>query len=565
MHTGVFAKHPITGLSIPIYVASYVVPDYGTGAVMGVPAHDERDWEFVRINRIISEDNIKKVIMPVIQDNSKATGMQHSNKVFTSRGILTAECGQYAGLSSDDAEKAIVNDAQKAGYGRWSVQYRLRDWLISRQRYWGAPIPIIHCAKCGVVPVLESELPILLPTDVTFSGRGGSPLKQVQEWLNCKCPKCQGSAMRDTDTMDTFVDSSWYFMRYMDSKNSNQPFCPKKASNLLPVDVYIGGIEHANLHLLYSRFFTKFMFKQGMFALKGDINEPGQDEPFKQLVTQACIIVAAKFNPSGLLIGVSYSRSLQSNLNQIGGMVHGKTFKDPISGRFLKPDEVDLSNPSKPIQISTGMTSIISFEKMSKSKYNGVDPETTINNYGADATRLHILFKAPVSEVLEWEDASIVGMQRWIARVWRLVESIVEKDLSTNNQSLNFNMNLLSKEDRETYRIINITIKEVTEDYKNSTFNTAVSALIKLTNHLTSISPYQNENASKKSTIVSQTYEYGVKTLVKMMAPMAPSIGEEFWEILNQGKQHITSVFEELWPKVDTECLSASEVTCVVQ
>ncbi|CAG8506230.1 11442_t:CDS:10 [Racocetra persica] len=294
MHTGVFAKHPITGLSIPIYVASYVVPDYGTGAVMGVPAHDERDWEFVRVNRIISEENLKKVIIPVIRDNSKVTEMQHSNKVFTSRGILSAECGQYSGLSSDDAEKAIVNDAQKAGYGRWSVQYRLRDWLISRQRYWGAPIPVIHCAKCDVVPVSESELPILLPANVTFSGRGGSPLKQVQEWINCKCPKCQGPAMRDTDTMDTFVDSSWYFMRYADSKNSNQPFCPKKASNLLPVDVYIGGIEHANLHLLYSRFFTKFMFKQGMFVLKGDITEP---EPFKQLVTQACIIVVTKFNP----------------------------------------------------------------------------------------------------------------------------------------------------------------------------------------------------------------------------------------------------------------------------
>lgn len=218
MHTGVFAKHPITGISIPIYVASYVVPDYGTGAVMGVPAHDERDWEFVKVNHIISEENIKRVIIPLIQDNTTL----YSNKVFTSRGILTAECGQYAGLSSDDAEKAIVEDAQKTGYGRWSVQYRLRDWLISRQRYWGTPIPVIHCAKCDVVPVPESELPILLPTNVTFSGRGGSPLKQVQEWLNCKCPKCQGPALRDTDTMDTFVDSSWYFMRYADSKNSNQ-------------------------------------------------------------------------------------------------------------------------------------------------------------------------------------------------------------------------------------------------------------------------------------------------------------------------------------------------------
>ncbi|CAG8481214.1 21382_t:CDS:10 [Rhizophagus irregularis] len=516
INTGLYATHPITGATIPIYVASYVVSDYGTGAVMGVPAHDQRDWNFTKANRIVDEKDIRRVVKPY------SAKFIEECEVYTSYGILTSDCGQYAGMSSENAINAIVNDAEKRGYGRSAVQYRLRDWLISRQRYWGAPIPMIHCSRCNVVPVPESELPVILPTNISLTGRGGSPLKYVKDWLNTKCPKCHGPAERDTDTMDTFVDSSWYFMRYTDPNNILLPFSHDKASKYLPIDVYVGGVEHAILHLLYSRFFTKFLYKLGMYKPIHN-NTQGRDEPFRQLVTQ--------------------------------GMVHAKTFKDPLTGRFLKPEEVDLSNPNEPIQKSTRLAPEISFEKMSKSKYNGIDPEITIEKYGADATRLHMLYKAPVSEILEWEDSSIVGMQRWILRVWRLVESIA--NFPRQSDDLILNMSMMSNEEKETYRLINFTIKELTTIfYDTYSFNTAVSYLIKLTNHLTSISP--NVNMSRP------VYIYGVKCLVKMMAPMAPSLGEEFWEVLNKGRGTRT-IFEESWPKVDNKGLSVEEVTCVVQ
>ncbi|RIA96498.1 leucyl-tRNA synthetase [Glomus cerebriforme] len=482
VNTGLYATHPITGATIPIYIASYVVSDYGTGAVMGVPAHDQRDWNFTKANRIIDEKDIKRVVKPTYN----GVDFIEKGEVYTSYGILTSDCGQYAGMTSKNANNAIVNDAEKGGYGRSAVQYRLRDWLISRQRYWGAPIPMIHCPRCNAVPVPESELPVILPTNISLTGRGGSPLKYVEDWLNIKCPKCHGPAKRDTDTMDTFVDSSWYFIRYTDPNNTLLPFSHDKASKYLPVDVYVGGVEHAILHLLYSRFFAKFLHQLGMYASMHDNTQ----EPFKQLVTQ-----------------------------------------------------------------STGLAPEISFEKMSKSKYNGIDPETTIEKYGADATRLHILFKAPISEVLEWEDSSIVGMQRWILRVWRLVESVANSP--QQNDDLILDMRMMNNEERETYRLINFTIKELTKIFSETySFNTAVSHLIKLTNHLTSISP--NVNKSRP------VYIYGVRCLVKMMAPMAPSIGEEFWEDLNENKKTQT-VFEEPWPKVDNKGLNVDDVTCVVQ
>nr|CAG8591932.1 12110_t:CDS:10 [Entrophospora candida] len=361
------------------------------------------------------------------------------------------------------------------------VTYRLRDWLISRQRYWGTPIPIIHCPKCDacIVPVPDSELPILLPQNVSFSSRGGSPLKQIHDWVNCECPKCHGPAKRDTDTMDTFVDSSWYFLRYIDPKNSTRPFSFEEASKYLPVDIYVGGVEHAILHLLYSRFFTKFLIQQGMYISKNQSNSSNFNEPFKRLITQ--------------------------------GMVHGKTFKDPVSGRFLKPEEVDTTDPNNPIQKSTGLVPIVSFEKMSKSKYNGINPETIIDIYGADAIRLYMLFKAPVSEVLEWDDSSVVGMQRWIVRVWKLVCSITTEkniELSKNDDDdegiIKLDILKMNNNEKDTYRFINNTIREVTRAYDDIfSFNTGVSSLIKLTNHLSSVSPSLNKQDQPSSTSAS--------------------------------------------------------------
>ncbi|CAG8632493.1 13151_t:CDS:10, partial [Funneliformis mosseae] len=526
--TNLYATHPITGELIPIYVASYVVSDYGTGAIMGVPAHDERDWNFTKLNHIVNKKDIKKVVNPIFYKDD-GTDLIEDGEVYTTYGTLTSDCGKYSGMKSEDAMRKIVDDAETGGYGRSAVQYRLRDWLISRQRYWGAPIPVIHCPECDVVPVPEGELPVMLPTDITLSGRGGSPLKYVEDWLNTKCPKCQGPAKRDTDTMDTFVDSSWYFMRYTDPNNASLPFSYDNASKYLPVDVYVGGAEHAILHLLYSRFFVKFLYKQGMYnPIHENIQEQG--EPFKQLVTQ--------------------------------GMVHAKTFKDPLTGRFLKPEELDLSKLNEPIQKSTGLAPVVSFEKMSKSKHNGIDPEATIERYGADATRLHMLFKAPISEILEWEDSSIIGMQRWILRVWKLVENLANFQQSSD---LKLDMSIMNNDEKETYRMINFTIKEMTTIFSETfSFNTAVSSLIKLTNHLTSVSPIINKSDRNENSIISPVYIHGVKSLVKMIAPMAPSIGEEFWECLNKERK-IRTIFEESWPKVDNKGLSVEEVTCVVQ
>ncbi|CAG8485491.1 5907_t:CDS:10 [Ambispora gerdemannii] len=538
IHTGLYATNPFTGESLPIYVSPYVLSDYGSGAVMGVPAHDKRDWEFTSINKIANDNEIRRVVEPLSIEKDKT-----ENQVYTGYGILTSESGAYKGLKTVDAMQAIVRDAQKAGFGRWVTQYRLRDWLLSRQRYWGTPIPMIHCEKLP-----ECELPVLLPSNVSFTGRGESPLKQDKDWMNCKCPKCHGPATRDTDTMDTFVDSSWYFLRFVDPKNLMEPFSSSIASSLLPVDVYVGGVEHAILHLLYARFFSKFMLHQKMYD-ENEKRQPGNGEPFKVLITQ--------------------------------GMVQGKTYKDPVNGRFLKPEELDFSSPGAPVQKSTGQLPIISFEKMSKRKYNGVDPEAIIEKHGADSTRLFILFKAPVSEILEWDDSSIIGMQRWLNRVWRLIELVLEDSKNnTNSEQHDLSVDNMNEQDIDTYRIINLTVKEVTNALSETyTLNTVVSDLIKLTNHLNnsittshSRSPSNKNNKetnldSDTSSSLSPVFVYGVETLVKLLAPMAPSFAEESWEFLKKryDNNKTRSIFEESWPKIDSTSFSVNKVNCAIQ
>ncbi|KAI8375626.1 leucyl-tRNA synthetase [Choanephora cucurbitarum] len=509
--TGLYAKNPFTQEDIPVYVAPYVLSDYGTGAVMGVPAHDKRDFEFCKTNQVV--DKVRFVIEPAIQE--VGTLLDQSSP-YVAEGVLTASSGPYKGMKSKAAMKSIIRDAEKMGVGRAATQFRLRDWLLSRQRYWGAPIPIVHCPTCQVVPVPKEDLPVHLPLDVEFSGKGQSPLARHEEWVNCKCPKCQGPAKRETDTMDTFVDSSWYFMRYTDPNNTALPFDPTKASAMLPVDIYIGGVEHAILHLLYSRFISKAMFKQGAYSETAD-TKPGHGEPFNVLLTQ--------------------------------GMVHGRTFKDPKTQRFLKPEEVDSSDFANPKMIATGETPLISFEKMSKSKYNGVDPVSVVSECGVDPTRLHILYKAPPSEVLEWEDASIVGMQRWLAKVLKLSQA-VPKQAQTGMPSLDH----MSPAEREMYRMTNQTIKQVTETLStNYSFNTAISDLIKLSNFIT----------SQKLESNSPVYQHAVQSLVKMMAPMTPSTSEECWEAIADDNKN--SVFNQSWPTFDPRALEKDEIDCIVQ
>lgn len=505
--TGLYAHNPFTKQDIPVYVAPYVLSDYGTGAVMGVPAHDKRDFEFCQVNKVV--EDIRFVVEPRIQPLDEPLD---KSIPFTAEGVLTDLSGPYKGMKSKEAAKAILKEAQNMGVGRPATQFRLRDWLLSRQRYWGAPIPIVHCPACDVVPVPKEDLPVSLPLDVEFSGKGQSPLARKEDWINCKCPNCQGPAKRETDTMDTFVDSSWYFMRYTDPKNTSLPFDPVKASALLPVDTYIGGVEHAILHLLYSRFISKVMLKQGTYQQSPE-TKPGNGEPFNILLTQ--------------------------------GMVHGRTFKDPKTSRFLKPEEVDLSDPANPKIIETGETPSISFEKMSKSKYNGVDPVTVTNECGVDPTRLHILYKAPPSEVLEWDDKSIVGMQRWLVKVLKLSQS-------TDKTAQLPLMKEMSKEERELYRVTHQTIKQVTDNMTTTySFNTVISDLIKLSNTI----------SASLVTASSPVYSHAVQSLVKMMAPMTPSMSEECWENMAQNN----SVLQQSWPELHAEALEKDELLCIIQ
>ncbi|KAI7890879.1 leucyl-tRNA synthetase [Mucor mucedo] len=512
--TGLYALNPFTNEDIPVYVAPYVLSDYGTGAVMGVPAHDKRDFEFCKVNGVV--DQMRYVVEPAIKDLDQSTGVDTSVP-YVAQGILTAASGPYQGMKSKEAGKAILKAAQSMGVGHPATQFRLKDWLLSRQRYWGAPIPIIHCPSCKVVPVPKEDLPVNLPLDVEFSGKGQSPLARKEDWVNCKCPKCQGPAKRETDTMDTFVDSSWYFMRYTDPKNKELPFDPVKASSLLPVDIYIGGVEHAILHLLYSRFFSKALLKQGAYQELPN-TKPGNGEPFNVLLTQ--------------------------------GMVHGRTYKDPKTSRFLKPEEVDVSDHDNPKIIATGEQPLISFEKMSKSKYNGVDPVSVVEECGVDPTRLHILYKAPPSEVLEWESDSIIGMQRWLSKVLKLSKSTT---LTSNEIPA---LTSMSTEEREMYRVTNHTVKQVTESMSNSySFNTAISDLIKLSNHVSSSSVEP----------ASAVYQHAVQSLVKMMAPMTPSMSEECWESLHGQGEKSHSVLEQTWPTFVPEALEKDQVDCIVQ
>ncbi|KAI8069306.1 leucyl-tRNA synthetase [Gongronella butleri] len=513
--TGLYAQHPISGAQLPVYIAPYVLSDYGTGAVMGVPAHDKRDWEFCAANNIV--DKVQFVVEPAIQPVDATPHVP--TEPFTSQGVLTAVNGKYAGLKSKQAMKAIVSDAVQQGFGRPATQFRLKDWLLSRQRYWGAPIPIVHCPKCDVVPVPEEDLPVVLPLDVEFKGRGPSPLAAAEDWVNCKCPKCNGPAKRETDTMDTFVDSSWYFMRHTDASNTSLPFDSLKASSQLPVDVYIGGVEHAILHLLYSRFFSKFLYKQGAYTDTAE-TLPGRGEPFNVLLTQ--------------------------------GMVQGRTLKDPDTLQFLKPDEVDVSDPAAPKVSATGKTALVSYEKMSKSKYNGVNPVDVVASQGVDATRLHMLFKAPPSEALEWDDASIVGMQRWLGKVMKLAQGgQAVGELPA--------LDAMTREERDLHRSAHETIKQVTDALSSTyAFNTVISDLIKLSNQL-------GANSVPAS---SPVYQSALQSLVVMMAPMAPCMAEEAWDALQSASgnsKNIKSVFQQPWPNVDTQALVKDTIQCVIQ
>ncbi|KAL6057047.1 Leucine--tRNA ligase, variant 2 [Balamuthia mandrillaris] len=529
-------KHPFKkDIHLPIYVGDYVVMDYGTGAVMGVPAHDSRDWEFAHKHNL----PIRPVISP-----SDASSDSSSSLPFEGEGtLINSFNAEWNGLTSQQAKRQLTEWATRNGVGGTRVQYKLRDWLISRQRYWGAPIPIVYCENegngegkggCGAVPVPEEELPVVLPTgdEVKITGRGGSPLGQMEQWVHTRCPKCGGPARRETDTMDTFVDSSWYFLRYPDAHNSKRVFDGAKTNQWMPVDVYIGGIEHAILHLLYSRFITKFLHSRGYIQHK---------EPFPNLLTQ--------------------------------GMVTGQTFKDPHSGEFIKKEYV-VQKGDKYFDTRTGTELKVSWEKMSKSKYNGIDPNQILSEYGADTARLFVLFKAPPPAELEWDPSAIAGQHRWLHRVWNLVNAALNDSNMEEKEGEQTEQN-----EKEVLRVVHETIKKVTQDLEapSFSFNTAVAELMKLSNAIGTLSPR------------SPIYSLALRSLCLLMAPFAPHISSEMWSALSSpsyssssssssslsfdeeatrewaGNISSSSVFSQRWPKWKEEYLQKDEVTVAIQ
>lgn len=494
--TGGVAVNPFTGEEIPIWIADYVLYEYGTGAVMGVPAHDVRDFQFAQEKQL----PIKVVIAPEDANTGETLVLPEA---YTNAGIIV-NSGDFDGMASVEGKQAIIEYAEKQGWGKGRIQYRLRDWLISRQRYWGAPIPVIHCPNCGAVPVPDVDLPVKLPEDVVFTAGRVSSLAQLEGWANVPCPSCGTPAKRETDTMDTFIDSSWYFLRYPDAKNGQQAFDPSKVNDWLPVDQYVGGIEHAILHLLYSRFFTKVLRDRGLLNF---------DEPFSRLLTQ--------------------------------GMVQGLTYMNPTTEKWIPSNLVDPADPKDP---ETGEKLDVSFKTMSKSKYNGVAPEDVINKYGADTARMFILFKAPPEKDLEWDESDVEGQFRFLNRVWRLVSEFVQgkgaKPCAPTEGDL-------TKSEKDLRRAIHTAIKNITEDLQDDyQFNTGVSELMKLSNALT-------DATCKESPI----YAEGIATLILLLAPFAPHIAEELWQLIgNSDSIHIQS-----WPQVDTSALVADEITLVIQ
>ncbi|MBI5212928.1 MAG: leucine--tRNA ligase [Nitrospirae bacterium] len=501
--TGHYAVNLLTDEKIPVYVANFVLMEYGTGAIMSVPAHDQRDFEFAKKYGL----PIKTVIIPEGGQEDETL-----NEAFEGEGILV-NSGKFNGFKSADAKRAIAVFIEEKAFGKRMVNYKIRDWGISRQRYWGTPIPIIYCDKCGIVPVPEKDLPVILPEDVSFTGKRGSPLLESARFLNVKCPACGGNAKRETDTMDTFVDSSWYFIAYClkdDIDLKSQISNLKSSINYwMPVDQYIGGIEHAVLHLLYSRFFTRCMRDLGVISA---------DEPFRNLLTQ--------------------------------GMVCKETWKCPDHD-WLFPEEVkDGKCVHCGKQVEKGR-----IEKMSKSKKNVIDPDALIKKYGADTMRLFSLFAAPPERDLEWSDKGVEGAYRFLNKVWGIVYKYKGQGLRVKGQELSFPVAYrLSPIASSLLKKTHQTIRKVTDDIeKDYHFNTAIAALMELVNEISSFNPENEEDSSALG--------FAVKNTLMMLAPFAPHFAEELWEATG-GK---SSIFEHLWPEWDEMLAKDEEIELVVQ
>jgi len=510
--TGAYAVNPMTRERIPIWVANFVLMEYGTGAIMAVPAHDQRDFDFARQYGL--------PIRVVIQPSGETLTSDTMEAAYEGEGTMV-HSGAFSGMDSQEGKLAVCQLLEEQGIGKRAVNYRIRDWLISRQRYWGTPIPVIYCDVCGVVPVPESDLPVILPQDVAITMTGGSPLARVEAFVRTTCPTCRRPARRETDTMDTFVDSSWYFLRFASPQEASRPLDPTKVQYWLPVDQYIGGIEHAVLHLLYARFFTKVCRDLGLTTIS---------EPFTNLLTQ--------------------------------GMVCKESYRCPEHGYRL-PAEVDKQGRCTECQrlVEIGRT-----EKMSKSKRNVVDPDDLLERYGADTIRLFSLFAAPPEKDLEWSDEGVQGSFRFLTRIFRLVEDHAAGIQAA--RGLTWEGGVHSEEVRAFRRVTHQAIARVTHDIEDAFhFNTALAALMELQNALTRFQddlpgelPGSGElpPPARDGILV---FAEGVNAMLTMLAPFAPHLAEELWETLG----HRESIFRQPWPVADAALARAETVEVVVQ
>ena len=507
--TGIKVKHPLTGELVPVWASNFVLMGYGTGAVMSVPAHDQRDYEFAKKYGL----NIKAVIRAKNEDEADVSAV-----AFTDKGVLY-NSGQFDGLKSKQALFEMAKVLGEKNLGEKQTNYRLRDWGISRQRYWGCPIPVIYCDDCGAVPVPEKDLPVKLPENVIPTG-AGSPLAidpALESFRNCACPKCGKDASREVDTFDTFFESSWYHARYT-SKDNTQAMVDERANYWAPVDQYIGGIEHAILHLLYARFFHKLMRDEGLLST---------DEPFKNLLTQGMVLAGSWFNKDENGKQTWYSPlDVEPIMDDKGAIISGQ----------LKADG-----------------SVVEYGgiiKMSKSKNNGIDPQTLVEKYGADTLRLYIMFAAPPEQTLEWSDSAVEGSSRFLNRVWRLVHA----HLALTKVAACKNNNGLDKAQKALRLKLHATIQKITDDMgRRMHFNTAIAAAMELVNDLLKF----NDDSERGKSVMQEALE----NLVLLLAPMSPHLSQKLWEDL--GKTGL--VIDVAWPEVDKEALVKDEIEIMVQ
>ena len=492
--TGSYCINPMNGAKIPVFLANFVLMGYGTGAVMAVPAHDQRDFEFAR--------KYELPLQVVIQPEGETLDSATMNEAWEGPGTM-ANSGDFDGLDHVTGKQKITEYLVAQGTGQSSVNYRIRDWLVSRQRYWGTPIPVIYCDGCGAVPVPEKDLPIELPTNIEFTGEGGSPLATLESFVNTSCPQCGQPAKRETDTFDTFVESSWYYIRYASPHCDQAPIDQSAVDYWLPADQYIGGVEHAVLHLLYSRFWTKIMRDLGMISI---------DEPFENLLTQ--------------------------------GMVCMETQSCPEHG-WLYPEELEDGRCARcQAEAVTGRN-----EKMSKSKKNVIDPDGLIKRYGADTARLFTLFASPPEKDLEWNDQGVEGCFRFLNRVWRLVY----ENHATIVAAGEVDTVSLQPSARDLRRQVHRTIKKVTVDVDGSFhLNTAIAAVMELVN---AISVFPDKEAAP------EVLKEAIESVVRLLSPFVPHICEELWQNLG----HEDSLQEGRWPVWDEDALVADTLLIVVQ